>query len=153
MTEKEIEFDLYVLNLEQKEKTIEKLEVSFGKKIGERDLEIGETTTFDKEKVVNQSVELFNAQRYWECHETLEQLWRKEPKDPEKEVQQGIILAASALVHYQKNENEVCLGMIPKALSRLEKWTQKKYYSIDVDNLKTELEKMRETRVIRPFKI
>jgi len=153
VTEKEIEFDLYVLNLEQKEKTIEKLEVSFGKKIGERDLEIGETTTFDKEKVVNQSVELFNAQRYWECHETLEQLWRKEPKDPEKEVQQGIILAASALVHYQKNENEVCLGMIPKALSRLEKWTQKKYYSIDVDNLKTELEKMRETRVIRPFKI
>ena len=153
VTENAIEFDLYVLNSEKKEETIAKLEKEFGRKTSERDLEKEGGSPPDKLEVLKQSVELFNEQRYWECHETLEQIWRREPKGPEKEVQQGIILAASSLVHFQKHEDDVCIGMIPKALSKLDSWSQKMYYMIDIENLKEKLKKIARSRVIRPFKI
>ena len=153
VTNSAIEFDLYVLDSLKKEESIAKLERDFGKKVSERDLEKEELATLDKEEVVKRSVELFNEQRFWECHETLEQIWRKEPKGPEKEVQQGIILAASAFVHFQKNEDDVCLGMIPKALFRLDSWHAGKYYMIDIEQFKEKLKKVRETKVIQPFKI
>jgi uncharacterized protein len=153
VTENAIEFDLYVLDSKKKEETIAKLEKEFGKKASERDLEKEEGTPPDKVEVLKQSIELFNDQRYWECHETLEQIWRREPKGPEKDVQQGIILAASALVHFQKNEDDVCLGMIPKALSKLDRWLEKTYYLIDIENLKGKLREIEGTGVIRLFKI
>jgi predicted metal-dependent hydrolase len=96
---------------------------------------------------------MFNEQRYWECHETLEQIWRREPKGEEKDVQQGIILAASAFVHHQKNEDNVCIGMMPKALSKLEMWHEKMYYMVDIENLKERLKEIQSTHVIRLFKI
>ena len=153
VTENAIEFDLYVLDTKKKEETIEKLEKEFGRKTSERDLEKEEVTPPDKVAVLRQSVELFNEQRYWECHETLEQIWRREPKGPEKDVQQGIILAASALVHFQKNEDEVCIGMMPKALAKLDSWYEKKYYMIDIEHLREKLKEIQNTRTIHLFKI
>lgn len=142
-----------------KDETITKLESKFGKKLGERDLRPGEVqsdqapTAQEKAKVVRASAELFNEQRFWECHETLEQIWRGEPKGKEKDVQQGIILAASALVHYQRNENEVCLGMIPRALSKLDGWDDKSYYEISIESLKRNLKEIEESKIIRLFVI
>jgi uncharacterized protein len=153
VTEKAIEFDLYALDLEKKGETIAKLEKEFGPKTSERDLQKEEIGVPDKSEVLRQSVKLFNEQRYWECHETLEQIWRREPKGEEKDVQQGIILAASALVHHQKNEDDVCIGMIPKALSKLDRWHEKLYYMVDIDNLKNKLNEIERTRVIHLFEI
>lgn len=147
-----IEFDLYAFDFKKKEETIAKLEREFGRKASERDLE-EESAPLDKIEVLRQSIELFNEQRYWECHETLEQIWRREPKGSEKDVQQGIILAASAFVHFQKNEDDVCIGMIPKALSKLASWSEKTYYMIDVEKLKERLKEMERSQVISPFKI
>jgi hypothetical protein len=153
VTERAIEFDLYVFDSEKKKKTIAKLESAIGKKLGERDLEKEEVKVPDKRDVLKQAVELFNEQRYWECHETLEQIWRRESKGEEKEVQQGIILAASAYVHYQKNEDDVCIGMIPKALSKLDGWHEKVYYMINIENLKHNLKEIERTGKIFLFKI
>jgi hypothetical protein len=148
-----IEFDLYTFDFKKKEDTVVKLEKEFGRRSSERDLEKEEGALPDKIEVLRQSIELFNEQRYWECHETLEQIWRREPKGSEKDVEQGIILTASALVHFQKNEDDVCIGMIPKALSKLASWPEKNYYMIDVEKLKERLKEIERTRVISPFKI
>jgi hypothetical protein len=153
VTETAIEFDLYTLDSEKKELTVARLERDFGSKISERDLEKEEAIVPNKAEVLNQAVEMFNEQRYWECHETLEQIWRREPKGEEKDVQQGIILAASAFVHHQKNEDNVCIGMMPKALSKLEMWHEKMYYMVDIENLKERLKEIQSTHVIRLFKI
>jgi hypothetical protein len=153
ITETAIEFDLFALDRERKEKTVRTLESEFGRETSERDLALEAPPVEDKKEVVNRCIELFNDQRYWECHETLEQIWRAEPKGAEKEVQQGIILAASALVHFQRNEDEVCLGMIPRTLSKLERWNERMYYEIDVDLLKAQLRRIGETKLIKPFKI
>jgi hypothetical protein len=154
VSETAIEFDLYTIDEEKKLKTISKLELEFGQEVSERDLALEETGEVpDKEQVVERSVGLFNEQRFWECHETLEQVWRKETDRTEKDVQQGIILTASAFVHYQRNEDDVCLGMIPRALSKLEKWSLKTYHMIDIELLREELREIQRSKIIHLFKI
>ncbi len=158
VTEKAVEFDLYVPDDSSKKKALEQLTMDFGRLLNERDLQENEGTISpslfqSKEETIKLSVDLFNEQRYWECHETMEQIWRREKNKDEKDVQQGFILAASALVHYQKNENDVCLGMIPRTLARLERWKEPKYFYLNVRVLKEKLEAIRNTRKIVPFEI
>lgn len=147
-----IEFDLFCTDLASKEKAIQALSSDYGKLLSERDLgddRVTNAVAFEgKERVVQLSIELFNEQRYWECHETLEQIWRKEKNPDEKALQQGVILAASALVHAQKGERKVCLGIIPRAVKKLDQWKDVSYYSLDVKRLKESLRMMQEKREI-----
>ncbi len=71
------------------------------------------------QKIVDEARQLFNEQRFWEVHEVLEGLW-KEIKSSEKQLVQGLILIAAALVHAQKDEESVMWKMIADAFGRLE---------------------------------
>lgn len=51
---------------------------------------------------VERFVELFNAGEYWEAHEALEDLWRATPP-PGRDLYQGLIQAAAAMVHWQRS--------------------------------------------------
>jgi predicted metal-dependent hydrolase len=88
----------------------------------------------EKEEAVEKGRNYFNYERFWECHEILEGVWKK-TYEGEKDLVQGIILVAAALVHYQKNETEICLSILKRAM---EKFTNApgKYYKIDVDVLR-----------------
>ena len=144
VTEVAIEFDLYAVNKEAMGKAVDSLSREYGNVLLDRDLTAEETSfpTLYKDKVetVKESVDLFNEQRYWECHEAMEQIWRREPNPTEKAVQQGMILAASALVHAQKDEDAICLGMIPRTLAKLNLWKEDKYYALNVAMLKQDME-------------
>src|ERR687887_651996 len=48
----------------------------------------------------------FNSGDYWECHETLEELWRGEP-DPVRYLYQGILLAGVDLLHLVAHFDEL----------------------------------------------
>jgi len=153
VTELAIEFDLYIPDDASKERATASLSQKYGSLLNERDLQddgasIQPSQYQSKEDTIQTCVSLFNEQRYWECHETLEQIWRRQEKGDERDVQQGIILAASALVHFQKNEDKVCLGMIPRTLAKLDKWSEGKYYSFDVGKLKRHLREMDRTKII-----
>jgi uncharacterized protein len=63
--------------------------------------------------------ELFNSERYWECHEVLEGIWRQKQGE-EKRLLQGIILVCAAYVHHQKGEMSVALGVLERAVKQLE---------------------------------
>jgi len=65
-----------------------------------------------------------------EVHEVLEDLW-KVLKGSEKNLVQGLILAAAALVHAQKDEESVTWPMLQDALKRLED-QPKEYYGWDI---------------------
>lgn len=153
ITELAIELDLFAADQSSKQSAVKLLSDEYGKLLSERDLSEETLVVEDKEGVVRESVRLFNEQRYWECHETLEQIWRKERDPVEKAVLQGVILAASALVHAQKSENEVCLGMIPRALEKLGRWEKPTYYSVDVKQLMEALRRMLETKRIEYVKL
>ncbi len=141
-----IEFDLYANDKASMEESVKELSEEYGNVLLGRDLTEQDTSFptlyHDKEETVKESVQLFNEQRYWECHEAMEQIWRRETNPTEKALQQGMILSASALVHAQKDEDAICIGMIPSALTRLNQWKEASYYTLNVDLLKKSMEEI-----------
>ena len=95
---------------------------------------------FDKKESVNMARKLFNDEKYWKTHEVLEGIW-KHTKGNERDLLNGIILIAAALVHYQKGELEICISIMKRALVKLDK-SDGKYYDIDIDSLKSEVTNM-----------
>ena len=91
----------------------------------------------DKEEAIEKGRYYFNYERFWESHEVLEGAWKKS-QGKEKELIQGIILVAAAFVHYQKNENEICLSIFNRALEKIGNATGK-YQKIDVDALRNKV--------------
>jgi len=105
----------------------------------------------EKEEAVEKGRLYFNNERFWECHETLEGVWKK-TYEGEKDLVQGIILVAAALVHFQKNENDICLSILKRATEKIGK-TSGKYYKIDVDVLRNKISEIIESGKIMTFVI
>ncbi|MBT3981086.1 MAG: DUF309 domain-containing protein [Bacteriovoracaceae bacterium] len=64
---------------------------------------------------VRKGVELFNEEKFWECHEALEHHWLEDAHDPVRYVYWAIIQVAACLLHY-KNQNTVgANGLLIKA--------------------------------------
>lgn len=61
-------------------------------------------------------IEQFNRGEYWECHETLEDLWKDEPGDI-RYLYQGILLVAVGLLHLQRGNRH---GAVAKLTSGIE---------------------------------
>lgn len=104
-----------------------------------------------KEDSINEGIYYFNNERFWECHEILESVW-KNCYEGEKDLVQGIILVAAALVHYQKNENQICISILSRALEKLSN-ASGNYYAIDVDSLKNKISEMINSGQISTFVI
>jgi hypothetical protein len=104
-----------------------------------------------KGKVLEEAVSYFNSERFWECHETLESVWRPAVGD-EKKLVQGIILVCAALVHEQRGERDVGLGIYKRALPQIV-WQEKTYHRIDVPRLRKNVERSLAKGELSPFKI
>lgn len=104
-----------------------------------------------KEEAIEKGRYYFNYERFWESHEILEGAWKKS-EGAEKDLIQGIILVAAALVHYQKNENEICLSIFNRALEKIGN-AKGKYHKIDIDALRNKISSMVRTGVLETFTI
>ena len=105
----------------------------------------------EKDEAIRKGIFYFNNERYWECHEVLEGVWKK-CYEGEKDLVQGLILVAAALVHYQKNENDICISILDRALQKLEN-TSGNYNNIDIDSLRNKIEEIQKTKKITTFAI
>ena len=105
----------------------------------------------EKEDAINDGIFYFNTERFWECHEVLEGVWKK-CYEGEKDLVQGIILVAAALVHYQKNENDICISIFERALKKLAN-ASGMYNKINVDKLRDNVKQMINTGQISTFAI
>ena len=141
-----IEFDLFAKDVESEKGAVNALVSEYGSLLSERNLSEAIPYIQSKQAAVQFVIELFNEQRYWECHEVMEGIWREEKVPAEKDLQQGVILAVSALVHAQKDESDVCFGMIPRTLKKMSRWEKRDYLGLNVDLLRNRLEGMLETR-------
>lgn len=54
------------------------------------------------------ALDQFNSGKYWECHETLEELWAREPRDV-RYLYQGILLVGVGLLHLQRRNHHGAL--------------------------------------------
>ncbi len=86
------------------------------------------------ERLLTKARALFNAERYWECHEVLEGLWRQKEGE-EKRLLQGVILVCAAFVHHQKGEDEVALGVLARGANQLD-FHHRVYGGFDLSKLR-----------------
>jgi hypothetical protein len=63
-------------------------------------------------------IEQFNAGEYWECHETLEMLWRAEER-PVRDLYQGILQVGVAFHHLRGGNYAGAVKMFRRGLPRL----------------------------------
>jgi uncharacterized protein len=104
-----------------------------------------------KEDGIKEGIFYFNNERFWECHEALEGVW-KNCTGSEKEFLQGIILLAVAFAHVQKYEDSVAVGMLGRALEKIGD-TPSMYHNIDVDRIRNKIKEMQTNRELVRFQI
>ncbi len=115
-----------------------------------RDLNVAPPHMSDKEAVA-EARQYFNSERFWECHEVLEGLWRQKKGD-EKLLLQGAILVCAAFVHHQKGEDPVALGVLRRAISALDVPVPN-YRGIDVQLLRGNADRILKSETFECFSI
>jgi hypothetical protein len=93
----------------------------------------------------------FNSERFWECHEAFEGVW-KQCFGREKELVQGIILVAVAYAHAQANELSIGVAMLTRALEKLGS-SPSMYHSIDVEQIRKKSIEMQKINDLVLFEI
>src|SRR6266446_2242595 len=104
----------------------------------------------NKEEALAEGVDLFNEERFWECHEVLEQAWHAS-KGVERDAIQSIILTAAAFVHYQKGEEEICLSIMKRARAKMA--LVKAYEVIDFEGLERNIDGILDSEKVQLFKL
>jgi uncharacterized protein len=64
---------------------------------------------------------LFNEQKYWECHEALEDLWMEDRNDLARNVYWAVIQVAASCIHVRESNLVGARGMLYKAKEKFKK--------------------------------
>lgn len=107
---------------------------------------------FTKNEAINNAIVLFNDEKYWWSHEALEMIW-KESHEEEKQLLNGLILVCAAFVHYQKDENNVCLSILERSMIKFSTVKKSIYYGINIDEIKKRIINILQNKEIVLFKI
>lgn len=102
-------------------------------------------------QAIDLAKQYFNEERYWSAHEVLEQVWKR-AGGVEKDILNGIILVCAAFVHFQKNENEICLSIMKRALIKFQDFDG--YYKVfNIGKLRSEIQATKSSGIIKKLKI
>ena len=145
-----VELDLLLNSPEHLKPAIEILESKIGPSLTIRQLDI-DMPKMEKGVALRLGIDLFNQERYWESHEALESVWLT-TIGREKELLQGLILAAAALVHLQKGEDDVALSILNRASEKLRNY-KGSYSGIDIGKLEKIINSMLSSYKPAVFKI
>lgn len=105
----------------------------------------------EKEQGLIDGIYYFNHERFWECHEAFEGVW-KQCFGREKEIIQGIILFAVAFAHAQEDDLKIGIGMLRRVLDKLGT-SPSMYHSIDLERLRKKAIEMQQTKTLTIFEI
>ena len=105
----------------------------------------------EKEQGITDGIYYFNNERFWECHEAFEGVW-KQCFGREKEILQGIILFAVAFAHAQEDDLRIGIGMLRRVLEKLGT-SPSMYHSIDIDRLRKKATEMQQANNLTIFEI
>ncbi len=144
-----VEFNLFASSNEQLEERRVLLETKFAPIIELKRLDIPPIPKTIGE-AVREGVELFNQERFWECHEVLEQAWHT-AKSRERDTIQGLILTAAAFVHFQKGEDDICVSILKRALARI--GSESTLLDMDLKGVREKINAILDTNRIQLFKI
>ena len=105
----------------------------------------------EKHIAITRAVQLFNDEKYWQAHEVLEYVW-KNATGIEKDILNGIILVAAAFVHDQKDEHDVCISILDRAIKKLDQ-ASGIYHGIDTNRISNMISKIINTGRVESFTI
>lgn len=105
-----------------------------------------------KDEAIRHAIELFNEEKYWGTHEALEAVWKATPRGQERDLINGMILVAAAFVHDLKDERDICLSILGRAMKKLE-GASGTYHGIDVDRLASLVGRILQTGKVERFTI
>jgi len=149
VSRKAVEFDLFASDQEDLAAKKAVLEEKVARVLTVKPLDVLPKPR-EKLEVLREGISLFNDERFWECHEVLEQIWHP-ARGVERSTIQGLILTAAALVHHQKGEDDVCLRMLRKALDKL--GSQPVYEAVDLKHVREQIQEMTASKNPKPFTI
>jgi hypothetical protein len=143
-----IEFDLFEASSDLgRSKSL--LEDKISKVLTLRSLE-SRASTKPESELLREGIDLFNQERFWEAHEALEEIWHP-ATGVDRDIIQGLILAAAALVHYQKNEINVYVSILGRAKDKL--GTVDEFKGIDIKHLRANIDRILEHNTPTLFRI
>ncbi len=145
-----VELDLLLNSSENLKPAIAILESKIGPSLTIRQLDT-DMLKMEKGAALRMGIDLFNQERYWESHEALESVWLT-AIGREKELLQGLILAAAALVHLQKGEDDVALSILSRASEKFRN-DNGSYSGIDISKLEKIISSMLSSYKPAVFKI
>jgi len=105
----------------------------------------------EKDEAIKRARNLFNTEKYWGAHEVLESVW-KNSYGNEKALLNGLILISAAFVHDEKNESEICISILKRAMVKLE-GVNGYYFGIKLDEVKNRISEIVKTGNIEHFVI
>jgi len=114
---KALEFNLFARDMNELEKRKTLLESKLSKIVELKQLDTA-LAHMEMSEALREGIELFDQERFWECHEVLEEIWHP-AKGKERDVIQGLILTAAAFVHFQKGEDDICLSVLRRAQEKM----------------------------------
>ena len=145
-----VELDLLLISNANLAAAVERLEGKIGPLLTIRQLDVY-APKMDKQAAVRAGIDLFNEERYWESHEALESVWLT-AVGREKELLQGLILTAAALVHMQKDEDTVAVSILSRAVEKIS-INRGAYFGIEIGRLEETIRAMIASRKPVVFKI
>ncbi len=80
-----------------------------------------------------QAIEEFNTHRFFQCHETLEDIWRAEPR-PLRQFYKGVIQVAAGFHHLRRNNWKGTVNKLESGTRYLEPF-RPRYLGVDVHRL------------------
>jgi len=83
-------------------------------------------------------IRLFNAARFFEAHEALEDVWRVAPA-PERNFLQGLIQIAVALHHHSKGNIVGCRSLLQRGLGNLAPYPER-YFGLELGCFRNDVE-------------
>ena len=96
-----------------------------------------EFTALDEWEQVLKGIELFNRREFYDCHDTIEEIWLQESSD-EQPFLQGLIQSAVAFHHYQHGKLGAARSMLILAIEKLEAYPRT-YHQVQLAELLAEL--------------
>ncbi len=144
-----VEFDLFAENTQALDKSKAALEKEVAKIVTVKLLDKVPVPE-DKLQILKEGISFFNEERFWECHEVLEQIWHP-AEGEERDIIQGLILTAAAFVHAQRNRNDRCIAMLKKAKQKL--GTRSSYQGINLDIVRKNIDAIIDSASPVPFQV
>lgn len=165
VSDEEVQLDIFVWqndSQENQEEIARNVAEQFESNIGSLrkiiNLSKGLTIGLDEYSIIQRVVQSFNSKRFWESQETAEAIWNKTIDCDERDVVQGVILTGAALVHHQRNEDEVCLSILGRALKKLQAFdrvskNRRAFLLIDIESLRKAIQTIVSSGEVRVFEI